>query len=167
MQTPPDEIATAGEVMQAYVPADWPVEQALSRVADVPRWTFYPPDLSEPAARERVARTIARAGLAVRYVIRTAQGPVGMVGISGLDGSTPDVFYALLPGGRGRGVATRAVVALADWALDHGAEEVHVTTLVGNDASEAVARRAGFAVTEERLDERDGAPIRIWSRLRA
>nr|WP_255414176.1 GNAT family N-acetyltransferase [Cellulomonas sp. PhB150] len=118
-------------------------------------------------ARHRVARSIDRArdGLSTRYVIRTGGAPVGTIGLAHLDGTSPDVFYALLPAGRGAGIATRSVVALADWALSHGAESVRVRTMVGNGASEAVARRAGFTFTEELVDEFDGARLRAWTRL--
>ena len=73
----------------------------------------------------------------------------------------PEVFYSLLPAGRGRGLATRAATALAAWALGAGYPQVALLTLPGNAASEAVARRAGFVESGEEAGE-DGRVVRVW-----
>jgi RimJ/RimL family protein N-acetyltransferase len=46
---------------------------------------------------------------------------------------------------RGRGYATRAAILLTRWLFELGAARVFLTIVAGNDASVAVARRAGFA----------------------
>ena len=46
--------------------------------------------------------------------------------------------------GRGQGVATIAATMLADWAVQAGAPAVTLLTFPGNEASQAVADRAGF-----------------------
>ena len=45
---------------------------------------------------------------------------------------------------RGRGYATRAATLLTRWLFELGAARVFLTIVAGNDASVAVARRAGF-----------------------
>jgi RimJ/RimL family protein N-acetyltransferase len=148
---------------------DWPLEQALSRVPDVVRWTLYPPNLSDSDAQERTARIeqAGRHGRLRRYRIIANEDTLGTAGIS--NNSTTDeveVFYALLPSGRGRGAATIATRTLSDWGLDHGARQVLLLTIPGNAASEAVARRAGFAVEgrEVRLQRGKEAEMLRWAK---
>ena len=38
---------------------DWELDYTLSRVSDVPRWTYYPADIGVDEARARVARSLA------------------------------------------------------------------------------------------------------------
>ena len=52
--------------------------------------------------------------------------------------------YWLAPNARGRGYATRAATLLTAWLFELGAARVFLTIVAGNDASVAVARRAGF-----------------------
>jgi RimJ/RimL family protein N-acetyltransferase len=72
-----------------------------------------------------------------------------LVGCCGVDDwSKEDVAqigYWLDPAARGRGFATRAVILLTRWLFGLGAARVFLTVVAGNDASVAVARRAGFA----------------------
>lgn len=69
-------------------------------------------------------------------------------GQCGIDGWSPDgeaqIGYWLVPEARGQGIATRAVVCLTDWLMGLGASRVFLTVVDDNDASMAVARRAGF-----------------------
>jgi len=144
---------------------DWPLEQALSRVDDVPRWTFVPPRMTDAQARRwaRAAVERAEAGVGVRYVVECDGEDAGVAGIAGLGTSAPAVFYALLPGARGRGLATRAVRSLTGWVHDSGAAEVRLLTRVGNEPSEAVAERSGYRLLGETTDERDGSRVRVWA----
>ncbi|MCZ2402431.1 GNAT family N-acetyltransferase [Paenarthrobacter sp. Z7-10] len=142
---PPSTLAAGYFLLRRIKPGDEGLEQSLSRCPDVVTWTYYPPNLSADQARERVLRTQARAaeGTAARYVVELDGHPLGTAGIKNSD-DAPEIFYALLPHGRGQGAATAAAAALSDWALDAGAPYVALWTLVGNAASERVARRAGF-----------------------
>ena len=83
-----------------------------------------------------------------------------------------ELGYSLLPEGRGRGYATRAVRLAADWVFDElGVGRLQARTTVGNVASERVLERAGFQregiaragwvlpVTGERQD------VTMWSLL--
>jgi RimJ/RimL family protein N-acetyltransferase len=63
------------------------------------------------------------------------------------DWSSTDVAqfgYWLAAGARGRGLATRAVKLMTGWLFTLGAARVFVTIVSENEASAAVARRAGF-----------------------
>lgn len=158
---PPTELLAEPYVLRAIVSDDWPLEQALSRVPDVVRWTVYPPDLSDDDAQDRIARIeqAGRDGRLRRYRITAGPEVLGTAGIS-ITGD-PEVFYALLPSGRGRGAATIAARALSDWALDHGAPRVQLLTIPGNTASEAVARRAGFTIEGREIRSQRGTDIEM------
>jgi RimJ/RimL family protein N-acetyltransferase len=52
--------------------------------------------------------------------------------------------YWIAAGARGRLYATRAVILLTRWLFELGAARVFLTIVAGNEASVAVARRAGF-----------------------
>ncbi|WP_420820035.1 GNAT family N-acetyltransferase [Sinosporangium album] len=71
-----------------------------------------------------------------------------LVGCCGVDDwSNEDVAqfgYWIAPDARGRGCATRAAILLTRWLFDMGAARVFLTIVAGNEASVAVARRAGF-----------------------
>jgi RimJ/RimL family protein N-acetyltransferase len=71
-----------------------------------------------------------------------------LVGCCGVDDWTEEDVaqfgYWIAPDARGRGYATRAVILLTRWLFERGAARVFLTIVSGNDASVAVARRAGF-----------------------
>ncbi|MFD7906077.1 GNAT family N-acetyltransferase [Kitasatospora sp. NPDC059747] len=164
---PPTALRADGIELLELQLADWPLEQQLSRVPDVVRWTFYRADMTEQQARERIELGHARSrdGVSRRYAVRLDGQSVGTAGII-VTREHPEVFYALLPEARGRGAATAAVRALSDWALDAGADQVVIWTGEGNAASEAVARRAGFlfAGTEVDLDHGEPETLLKWVR---
>jgi RimJ/RimL family protein N-acetyltransferase len=169
-EAPPPELPTAVGELRALAVDDWRLDQALSRDPDVVRWTLHPGDLGEQAARARVERSRSNtaAGRGRRYAIVLAGQAVGLAGIAAADGGDPEVFYALLPAGRGQGAATAAARALTDWALNAGARRVVLLTILGNSASEAVARRAGFAETGTEVRPRRGVPtaMTVWEATR-
>ena len=71
-----------------------------------------------------------------------------------------EVGYWLLPEGRGRGVATRTLRAVCDWAFDSvGLHRLELVHSVDNPDSCGVAQRAGFALegtARERMLHGDG-----------
>ena len=136
---------------------DWELDHALSRVPDVPRWTYYPADIGVDEARDRVAGDLANRadGRGGRFVVERSGVAVGTVGIVlRVDG--PYLYYAFLPEGRGLGLATEAVRALSAWALSHGADRVQAFTMLENTASERVLERASFVRGEVEV-EPDGS----------
>lgn len=65
----------------------------------------------------------------------------------GTEGLAPDqvnVAYGLYPSWRGRGLATRSVLLAVRYAAGEGAAQAVIRAELGNPASAAVARRAGF-----------------------
>lgn len=165
----PVELTGARTTLRLITPDDWPVEVALSALPDVVRWTRYPPGLDESGARARIETRVrgAAAGTGGRYVVRDSTGcAVGTAGIAMNGQHDPEVFYALLPAGRGRGLATAATRQLTGWTLDVGHDRVVLRTIEGNTASEAVARRSGYApVATETAIVRDAAVrLRRWER---
>jgi RimJ/RimL family protein N-acetyltransferase len=161
MLVPPPSLHTEAGELRGLTAADWRLDQALSEDPDVVRWTLHPAGLDEAAARARVERSRANA-VVRRYAIVLSGQIVGLAGIA--VSADPEIFYALLPTGRGRGAATAAARALADWALEAGARRVVLLTIPGNAASEAVARRAGFAEagTEVRPHRDIPTEMTVW-----
>jgi RimJ/RimL family protein N-acetyltransferase len=84
--------------------------------------------------------------------------------------ATAELGYAVLPGARGRGVATAALHLLTEWALSElGAERLELRISVDNAASKRVAERCGY-VREGVLRSlyfKDGVreDTEVWSRL--
>jgi RimJ/RimL family protein N-acetyltransferase len=148
---PPDVLEGEDCCLRALVVHDWALEQALSRDPDVGRWTYYPVGMTDEEARRRIQDSLERTkqGVVRRYaVFNRADEPVGTCGIGVLDGDCPRIFYAMLPQGRNRGIATTAARLLAEWALANGYAIVSLETLEGNEASERVASKAGFVPVE-------------------
>jgi RimJ/RimL family protein N-acetyltransferase len=55
-----------------------------------------------------------------------------------------EIGYWLFERARGRGVATRAVMALLDWSFANGVYRVEAVVRIGNTPSERVLERSGF-----------------------
>jgi RimJ/RimL family protein N-acetyltransferase len=162
----PDTLDLGTARLRAVGPDDWELDYALSRVPDVPRWTYYPADVTAEQARERVARNLVNRadGRGARFVVERDGVAVGTAGIVlRVDG--PYLYYAFLPDGRGSGLATEAVRALSAWALAHGFERVHALTMLENTASERVLERAAFARGSVEVAP-DGLTVTRWWRDR-
>lgn len=76
-----------------------------------------------------------------------------LIGGAGFKGAPDDdgiveIGYGLTPAGRGRGLATEAVVALVAHAFSRGAASVRAEVETGHTASERVVTRAGFTAGE-------------------
>ena len=85
------------------------------------------------------------AGIAFAIVDAASDEPVGMCGLDGWsDADVAQFGYWLAAGARGKGFATRAVTLMTGWLFELGAARVFLTIQSENEASAAVARRAGF-----------------------
>jgi RimJ/RimL family protein N-acetyltransferase len=91
--------------------------------------------------------TTGTPGAGVAFAIVDA-GSGDLAGCCGLDDWSPSdvaqLGYWIGPRARGRGYATRAATLLTRWLFECGAARVVLKIVAGNDASVAVARRAGF-----------------------
>lgn len=72
--------------------------------------------------------------------------PIGVVGLSNITKDSCEVNYIIgARNARGRGFASEAVEAMTRIAFDElGVDSVFARILVGNEASEHVARKAGY-----------------------
>ncbi|MGY1855424.1 GNAT family N-acetyltransferase [Modestobacter sp. SYSU DS0290] len=171
---PPERLVADGVVLRAMTVGDWTLEQALSRDPEVIRWTTHPPQLDEPTARQRMAEVAdrARRRLGQRYAVCPVEGGVegGAVGMAALTverSPEPSVGYALLPAGRGRGLAVASVRLMTDWLLSVGHPCVQLGMLPDNEASAAVAARAGYrdrGVESAPRPDGSAGQVRWWER---
>ena len=160
----PDELRTPrGLRLRAVQASDWPLDFALSRDAAVLAGTSFPPRLSEQAAQERVARAVMRraAGESARFALEWHGDVVGLAGVAARDDGDVEVYYALLPDGRGLGLAVEAASCLAQWAAQAGAPYVVLVTYPDNEASQRTARRSGFIPTGSSVERRGTTHRRV------
>lgn len=163
---PPEALALAvGVRLRAVREEDWVVDWALSRDPAVMVGTTLPYRLSESQARQRVARAIERraAGESARFAVEQNGELIGLAGVAARPDGDVEVYYALLPAGRGRGIAAAAAHQLADWAHAAGVARVVLVTYPANEASQHTARRAGFVpIGRERGRDDDETSVILW-----
>lgn len=93
---------------------------------------------------------------------------LGGVDVDDIDeiSATGEIGYWLGPESRGRGVATRAVILVCQWALDLGLHRLTLLAEPHNKASLGVAERAGFRrdrlLRAHDIDWRDGRVRHFW-----
>lgn len=75
--------------------------------------------------------------------------------MAGLAPGQVNLAYGLYPAWRGRGLATRAVNLVCQYATAQGATQAVIQVAAENSGSAAVARRSGFTYTK-RLPDADG-----------
>lgn len=92
-------------------------------------------------------RTERLAGTRLELAITERGAPVGSVALAEIAHGNAMVRYWLLPEGRGRGLASRAVRLLAGWAFwTLGLGRLAAFTELDNEASGGVLDRCGFVV---------------------
>ena len=148
----PVEGITDGQIrLRLRADTDTPAVINACRDPEVPRWTRVPDDYDDHAAAEweSEARRQRQSGEGLHLVIADAQtdeflGSIGTREISRPDGRW-DIGYFLAPEARGRGVMTRAVRMLSEWAFDNlPVDRLEITMEPANGPSRAVAERAGY-----------------------
>ena len=159
-----ETVRTERLVLRPYRPEDADAVYRACLDPDIQRWLTLPAPYTSADAEEFVGVITVSARAEKRALLTAVEADGEFVGSAGVHFSAsllgPGVGYGLAPWARGRGYAAEAARALADWALRHGAPRVHLLADVGNIASQAVARRAGFAeegVVRSCLPYRDGA----------
>lgn len=146
------------------------IYELLSDSPEISRWTRIPWPYERVHAEEFVGRQreLEAAGTDAALAITEGGALLGCIGLHRLGAdmqpraaSQPnEVGYWLHRDARGRGLATRSLILLADWALDVlRCEVVRLQVMDGNDESRRVAERAGFsymgAVEPAELDTTD------------
>ena len=120
-----------------------------------------PPEILQMLAglAERVSATFAPAS----WLIVEDGEFVGLCSITRPpeDGSV-DIGYGIAPDHQRRGIATRAIGAIVEWARGvPNVSAITAETAVDNIASQLVLMRNGFERTSERVDVEDG-PLFGW-----
>jgi ribosomal-protein-alanine N-acetyltransferase len=90
---------------------------------------------------------LSRAGSGAAFAIseHASDECIGLVTVERRDTDRAELGYWLLPGGRGRGLATRAVRLVSRWTLSQpGVARLELSTSPENTASQRVAERSGF-----------------------
>jgi len=136
------------------------VEPAVRATADpeIPRWTPIPSPNTAENVRAFLAEPLegrARLVIADPYTDELL-GSVGLVAVDD-DAGWGEIGYWVAVEHRRRGLATRAVRLLADWALtERGLRRVFLEIHPDNTNSRRVAEKAGFAyegIVDGRLGE--------------
>lgn len=149
----PVEGLTEGDIrLRLRTDADVPAVVAACRDPEIPRWTRVPEDYDEATAREwdSLAAREAAEGQGLHLLVVDAEsgellGSVGIVDISWQERRC-DIGYWTVAEHRGRGITTRAVKLLSAWAFDElGFDRISICAEPENEASRAVAERAGFS----------------------
>lgn len=136
--------------------ADIPLLAEICTDPAIARFTFIPAPYEREHAIDYVTNQDLRRerweaiDLAVRD--RATRSLVGSTGLRvfDLENGTCEIGYWVAPAARGSGIAPRAVRLLATWALETlPVGVVELTADTPNTASQRVAEKAGFALTDE------------------
>jgi RimJ/RimL family protein N-acetyltransferase len=138
---------------------------------EIPRWTLVPSPYTRADAEAYLAGSAdeAAAGKAVNLLAVDARDGrlLGSFGLMELDREPGygEIGYWVAAEARGRGVATRAVRLLADWAREElGLTRIDVLPHRDNAASRRVAEKAGFTDTGELVaSPRGGIEQRVYA----
>jgi RimJ/RimL family protein N-acetyltransferase len=152
--------------LDAGVPA---LVVAASHDDEITRWTQVPQGMTMLDAGLVVAGWASNNRVVRLQVCVPDLSPAGLVTVWINNRERAEVGYWLLEPARGRGVARRAVALLCDWAFATCAiDELELTTLPGNVASERVAMACGFQPvgTVDRDVRGDTRAVRLWVRHR-
>jgi RimJ/RimL family protein N-acetyltransferase len=133
---------------------DIPAIVAACQDPEIPRWTRVPSPYTREDAKRFLAIAAAEAAAGEGIALALADAGdrlVGTIGLMELDGrGSGEIGYWTAAEARGRGLTTRAVVLLRDWAHDAlGLTTIEILSHRDNRPSQVVAERAGFVDTGE------------------
>jgi RimJ/RimL family protein N-acetyltransferase len=135
-----------------------PTKTDIDRIAElcqdpaVAAWTTVPSPYERSHAASFVTDRVAdgwASGRTCTWGIRVDDALVGMIGLEGIQAGEAEIGFWLAPEARGAGVMSEATALVVDYgfaAVPEGLGLIRIVwrALVGNAASAAVARRAGF-----------------------
>jgi RimJ/RimL family protein N-acetyltransferase len=143
-------------VLRPKRPDDVDALTAACQDPEIPRWTFVPSPYTRAHAEDYLARSAeeAAAGKSLNLLAVDAGDDrlLGSFGLMELDREPGygEIGYWVAAEARGRGVATRAVRLLADWAREQlGLTHIDILPHKDNAPSRRVAEKAGFVDTGE------------------
>jgi RimJ/RimL family protein N-acetyltransferase len=164
---PAEPIVEGPTALRPWRESDIPAIVAACQDREIPRWTSVPYDYGEADARGfMLARydAILNATAAPFAIVSAADhdellGSVSLLRLAWLN-LRGEVGYWLADSARGRGHATRAVLAICRWGFEAlGLQRIDLHAATGNAASQRVAQRCGFtreAVLRSYLRGKDG-----------
>jgi RimJ/RimL family protein N-acetyltransferase len=147
-------------VIRPKRPTDAEAITAACQDPEIPRWTFVPSPYSLADAQAFLAKSAEEEaeGRSANFLAVDADGSLlGSFSVMELDREPGfgEIGYWVAAEARGRGIATRGVRLLADWARDElGLTRIEILPHKDNVASRRVAEKAGFTDTGELV----GAP---------
>ncbi|WP_409492502.1 GNAT family N-acetyltransferase [Amycolatopsis sp. cmx-11-12] len=149
----PEEVRLTGEglVLRDWIEDDVAFMPGLFDNPAVARFTPLPSPFDEVAAKGHYEKSLARRaeGTGRRLAITIDGGePLGEVVLFLPEGGHAELGYAVGPAHRGRDLAARSLRVLTAYALELGPKPLQLKIDAENAASEAVARRVGYAVTD-------------------
>lgn len=151
-------------VMRPMAASDAPLFHDLVTRPEVARFLYlFHPDWTLDEAREFLADWAWTGGLRFRLALIHQGAWAGWIGVT--DDAEPEIFYALRPEFAGRGLASEAVAAFADFLFrrfDIPALTAGVFT--DNPASARVLEKLGFLRLREEIHASKGrlAPAPLW-----
>ena len=160
-----ETVRTERLLLRPPVDADVDAITRACQDAENQRWlTGLPSPFTRENAVRFVGETAVRGRAEGRELICAVEADGELVGMCGLHELTrgrlgPEIGYWIASWARRRGFAAEAARGLADWAFAHGAPRAHLFTDVSHEASQGVARQAGFTeegVVRGCLEYRDG-----------
>lgn len=147
----PVTLTTDRLLLRAPVPQDTDAVYAAAQDADIQRWTTVPSPYLPEHARSFVEELVPGGwadGSVLTFGLFLPEGDlVGMLSITLRPPDGAEVGFWATKEHRGNGYVTEAVLAAAHWAFTRLAvDRLEWRAVVGNDASRAVAERAGFTL---------------------
>lgn len=157
------QLRSDGLLLRPWHHDDAPVLVDAHRDPDIQRWHFRRfDDLDEAVRWIEATRTTWQAETSATWAVADSGRIVGRAKLTfhDLGDGLAEVSYWVVPRARRRGVASRSVAALAEWAFgDLGLHRLELDHSVLNPASCRVALRAGFepeGVSRSALRHLDG-----------
>ncbi|MFC3449169.1 GNAT family N-acetyltransferase [Amycolatopsis speibonae] len=149
----PEEVRLTGEglVLREWIEDDVAFMPGLFDNPAVARFTPLPSPFDEVAAKAHLEKArLRRADGSGRRLAITTDGdePLGEAVLFLQEEGHVELGYAVGPAHRGQDLAARSLRVLTAYALELGLGPLRLKIDAGNAASEAVARRVGYALTD-------------------